>query len=600
MRKPLRRTLLAASALVLAAAMPAHAQFQDAIGKAPPVPADVIYTNGHVLTPQGWREAIAVADATILRTGTEAELAEHRNASTRTVDLGGRTVLPGLIDMHVHAVDAGLQAAGCIFPQGAAMATAIAKVRQCAAQAAPGAWIQGGQWDSTSLGKIAPSAKLLDAVAPNNPVVLHDISLHSVWVNSAALKLAGITSTTPNPAGGVIERDAKGNPTGVLRETAAIALLNKVPAPTQEQRVAALESATRQMLAQGITSYEEALMATANARVYAALADRGGLVPYVRTCMWDNDQDLIAQRNLYARPRLDLGCVKMILDGVPTDAHTAAMIEPYADADHRLGPDRQKGTLIIDPQDITAKIVRYDAAGLTVKLHAAGDASVRAALDGIAAARQKNGIYGPHHEIAHANFIAPRDVARAAQLGATYEFSPYLWFPSPPVRDVVRSVGAARMERFTPVRDALEAGARVVLGSDWPVIPSMSPWVAIETLVTRQAPGGSPEVLSPGQRISVGQAVTMLTSSAASQLGIGHRVGSIEPGKQADFIVIDRDIFAVSPTTIHQTRVLRTVVAGKDVYATQWGGGWHVVPASVTLPRRSVPSHQGTPLPLLR
>ncbi|NLR70442.1 amidohydrolase family protein [Novosphingobium sp. ERN07] len=567
MRKPLRLTLLATSLLTIAA--PSTAQFKDAVGNQPPVPADVIYVHGHVSTPAGWQEAIAVSGSTIVGTGSKADLAKHRTATTKVIDLEGRTVLPGLIDMHVHAVDAGLQANNCIFPQGAAMATAIATVKACAAKARPGAWIEGGQWDGSSLGKAKPTAKLLDAVAPANPVVLHDISLHSVWVNSAALKQAGITRDTPNPAGGVIERDAKGNPTGVLRETAAIALLNKVPAPSEEERIAALDRATHAMLAQGITAYEEALMASANAKIYAALADRGRLVQYVRTCMWDNDQDLIAQRQIYARPRLDLGCVKMILDGVPTDAHTAAMLEPYADADHALGPERQKGSLIIDAPSIIAKITRYDAVGLTVKLHAAGDASVRAALDGIAAARKANGGYGPHHEIAHANFIAPEDVARAAQLGATYEFSPYLWFPSPPVRDVVTTVGPKRMERFTPVRDAQDAGARVVMGSDWPVIPSMSPWVAIETLVTRQAPGGSAEVLSPSQRVSVADAVTMLTTNAARQLGIGHITGSIEPGKQADFIVIDRDIFAVAPTQIHQTRVLRTVVGGKDVYSAQ-------------------------------
>ncbi|MBF9149612.1 amidohydrolase [Novosphingobium jiangmenense] len=567
MNRSLRFTLLASA--LLAMAVPSSAQFMDAVGSQPPVPADVIYVNGHVSTPGGWQQAIAVAGNAIVGTGSDADVAKHRTAQTKVIDLEGRTVLPGLIDMHVHAVDAGLQAANCRFPQGAPMATAIATVKACAAKAKPGAWIEGGQWDGSSLGKAKPTAKLLDAVAPANPVVLHDISLHSVWVNSAALKAAGITRDTPNPAGGVIERDAKGNPTGVLRETAAIALLNKVPAPSEEERIAALDRATHDMLAQGITAYEEALMASANARVYAALADQGRLVQYVRTCMWDNDQDLIARRQVYARPRLDLGCVKMILDGVPTDAHTAAMLEPYADADHTLGPDRQKGSLIIDAPSIITKITRYDAAGLTVKLHAAGDASVRAALDGIAAARRSNGPDGPHHEIAHANFIAAEDVARAAQLGATYEFSPYLWFPSPPVRDVIRSVGAKRMERFTPVRDALSAGARVVMGSDWPVIPSMSPWVAIETLVTRQAPGGSADVLSPGQRVSVGDAVTMLTSSAAKQLGIWHRTGSIEAGKEADFIVIDRDIFAVPPAQIHQTRVLRTIVGGKEVYSAQ-------------------------------
>lgn len=551
-------------------AMPAVAQFQDAVGQAAPLPADTLYVHGHIATPGGWHEAMAVSGKTIVATGSEADLAKHRTAQTRVIDLEGKTVLPGMIDMHVHAVDAGLREASCAFPQGASMTTVIAAVKACAAQAKPGEWIEGGQWDASSLGKMPPDRKLLDAVSGDVPVVLHDISLHSVWANTAALKAAGITRDTPNPAGGgIIEKDRKGEPTGILRETAAIAMLNKVPPPSDETRVAALRRATQMMLAQGITAYEEALMATPNARAYAALADRGELIQHVRTCMWDNDQTLIAQRNLYARPGLEISCVKMILDGVPTDAHTAAMLEPYADADPQGEPAKIKGELMASPDVIAAKLTRYDAAGLVVKLHVAGDASARAALDAIAAARKANGPYGKHHELAHANFITPEDIARATSLGATYEFSPYLWFPSPPVRDVIRSIGAKRMERFTPVRDALAAGTHVVLGSDWPVVPSMSPWVAIETLVTRQAPGGSGDELSPGQKISVAEAVTMLTTNAAKQLGIGDRVGTLEAGKQADFIVLDRDIFTVPAITIHQTKVLRTVIAGKQVYSAQ-------------------------------
>jgi predicted amidohydrolase YtcJ len=387
-----------------------------------------------------------------------------------------------------------------------------------------------------------------------------------VWANSAALKAAGITRATPNPAGGVIERDGKREPTGVLRENAAIALLNTVPAPSEDDRVEALRTASKAMLAQGITAYEEALLATTNARVYARLADAGGLAQHVRACMWDRDQALIAQRHLYARPGLEMGCVKMILDGVPTDSHTAAMLEPYADAAAFGDAARAKGSLLYAPGEIDAKVARYDAAGLVVKLHAAGDGSVSAALDAVAAARKANGPYGPHHEIAHANFVTPADIQRAHALTATFEFSPYIWFPSPPVRDVIRSVGPERMARFTPVRDAIDAGDRVVLGSDWPVVPSMSPWLAIETLVTREAPGGGGETLAPGQKVSVAEALRLMTANAARQIGLGDRVGTIEAGRQADLVVIDRDIFAIDPHQIHATRVLRTIIAGKEAY----------------------------------
>ncbi|WDF75014.1 amidohydrolase [Novosphingobium sp. KACC 22771] len=562
------RLIACAMAALLATTMatPALAQFQDAITPPTPAPAETIYINGRIATPDGWQTAVAIGKGTILAIGNEAQMNAHRTGATRMVDLGGKTVLPGLIDMHVHAVDAGLHARECGFAQGSAATTVVAAVKTCVAQAKPGAWVVGGQWDASSLGKVAPHRRILDAVAPHVPVVLHDISLHSVWVNSAALAAAGIDRNTQNPAGGVIERDSKGEPTGVLRENAAIMLLNKVPPPGDGDRVEALRLATQAMLAQGITAYEEALMATANARAYAALSDAGGLAQHVRTCMWDSDQGLIAQRHLYARPGLDVSCVKMILDGVPTDSHTAAMHDPYADAAAFGDASRARGSLIIAPEAIAQHLARYDAAGLTVKLHAAGDASVHAALDAIAAARKANGTYGPHHEIAHGNFVLPEDIGRARDLGATFEFSPYIWFPSPPVQDLYRTVGPQRMARFTPVREALDAGARVVIGSDWPVVPSMSPWVAIETLVTRETPGGGATALAPSQKVSVADALRMMTVSAAMQLGIGDRVGTLEPGRQADLIVIDRDIFAIPPREIHATRVLRTVIAGKEVY----------------------------------
>jgi len=555
-----------AALLATTMATPAMAQFQDAITPAAPAPAETIYINGHIATPDGWRTALALGKGTILAIGNEAQMSAHRTAATRVVDLGGKTVLPGLIDMHVHAVDAGLHARECAFPQGSAAPAVVAAVKACVEAAKPGAWVVGGQWDASSLGKVAPHRRILDAIAPKVPVVLHDISLHSVWANSAALAAADIDRKTPNPAGGVIERDSKGEPTGILRENAAILLLNKVPSPSDEDRVAALRQATQAMLAQGITAYEEALMATANARAYAALADTGGLAQHVRTCMWDSDQGLITQRHLYARPGLDVSCIKMILDGVPTESHTAAMHDPYADAAAFGDASRAKGSLIIAPEAIKQRLTRYDAAGLTVKLHAAGDASVHAALDAITAARKANGAYGPHHEIAHGNFILPADIGRARDLRATFEFSPYIWFPSPPVQDLYHTVGAERMARFTPVREALDAGARVVIGSDWPVVPSMSPWVAIETLVTRETPGGGATSLAPSQKVSVAEALRMMTVSAAMQLGVGDKVGTLEPGRQADFIVIDRDIFAIPPREIHATKVLLTVIAGKEAY----------------------------------
>jgi hypothetical protein len=198
-------------------------------------------------------------------------------------------------------------------------------------------------------------------------------------------------------------------------------------------------------------------------------------------------------------------------------------------------------------------------------MHAAGDAAVRAGLDAIAAARKANGFGGQPHEISHASFVQPDDVVRARNIGATFEFSPYIWFPNPIIPDIQKAIGSERMQRFTPVKDLLDAGAHVVVGSDWSVVPSVSPWLAIETLVTRQPPGGGDE-LAPSQKIYVAQALELFTANAARQMHNRTQVGTLEPGMLADFIVLDRNPFQIPVTQIHQTVVKMSVVGGEVAY----------------------------------
>lgn len=562
MRKSIILALLAGSTPMA----PAVAQTAGAAAEAPPVAADTMYVNGRVYTPDGWQDGLAISGGTIVALGRTDDMAAFRSPSTKVVDLGGATVLPGLIDMHVHAISAGLDAKNCMFPNGSKPAEILETVKLCVSKTTPGTWIVGGQWVGDLFGKAGPHRAMLDKVAPNNPVLLRDFSLHSAWVNSAALKSVGITRDTPNPKGGIIERDRSGNPTGVLREHAAMQLLDKIPQADTDTMVDALRYTTKTLLSLGIVAYEDALLTSPGAKAYAALADKGELYQHVRTCMWEPDQALILTRNLYSRPGLDMSCVKMMLDGVPTDAHTAAMHDDYADAASLSDPARRKGSLLVAPAELQTKIVRYDAKGLTVKMHATGDAAVHAALDAIAAARTANGIAGMRHEVTHANFVLPADFARAKAIGATFEFSPYVWFPNPVIKDVIKAVGATRMEHFSPVKSAIDAGLPVTLGSDWPVVPSADPWLAIETLVTRQAPGGVGEPVSPKERISVAEAVNIFTREGARQLGVDNKTGSLERGKSADFIVIDQNIFEIPAVNIHKTKVKYTIIAGKEVF----------------------------------
>jgi hypothetical protein len=500
-------------------------------------------------------------------------------AATQVIDLQGATVMPGLHDLHVHPMGAGLAQFQCNFPQGSGREAMLAAVADCAANREEGEWISGGQWDAASFGAMPMHRSVLDEVAPNNPVSLVDISGHSIWVNSRALDLAGITNNTLNPPGGVIEKNAAGDITGVLRESAA-GLVRGIIAPESPARIKeALYRSTQLMLSYGITSYTDAGVSGAALAAYAELADEGRLPQRINTCMmWRGAAfggsdgggmpEYVAQRNLYARERLAPDCIKIALDGVPTDGHTAAMVDPYVDVEDS-GGSRDRGILMVPAAELADLVTRWDAMGFQVKMHAAGDAAVRAGLDAIEAARTANGFSGRLHDVAHNSFVTMDDIRRARGIGATFEMSPYIWYPNPIIPDIVKAVGEERMRRWIPVKDAIDAGALVVPGSDWPVVPGVNPWVGIETLVTRQAPGGIGAVLGEAEKISLEQAVAMFTVNAARHLGNRHRTGAIETGMLADLVVIDRNIFSIPVTDIHNTRVMMTFIEGELVYEAE-------------------------------
>src|SRR6185437_10506989 len=477
--------------------------------------------------------------------------------------------------MHVHPLYGGYQALECNFPQGSPLPVVLDAVKKCAAAKQKGEWIVGGQWDVTSLGRM-PDRALLDQVVPDNPVQLSDISGHSAWVNTKALQVAGIelSAATRNPVGGIFERDAAGIPTGVLRETAADKIRNSIPVKTPVENAKALDVALKKMLSLGITSLTDAAMEEREMAAYARLADEGLLKQRVKGCMvWRavsdsgvavGDPDYIAKRNLYTRERFAPDCVKMFLDGVPTDSHTAALLQPYEGA--KSGDPRAKGLLQIPPAVLNAAVTRFDAAGLTMKFHAAGDAAVREGLDAIAAARKANGFSGQLHEVAHNSLVDMSDIRRARSIGATFEMSPYIWFPTPLVPDNAKSVGPERMKRWTPVKDAIDAGGLVVVGSDWPVVPDVSPWVAIETLVTRQVPGGGGEIIGAQERITLKQAIGLYTVNGAREMRARDEEGALEPGLLADFIVLDRNPLKIPVTQVHETKVTLAVINGEVVY----------------------------------
>jgi predicted amidohydrolase YtcJ len=546
------------------------------VAAAPADKADLILKSGEILVPDGWVQALAVKRGVILAMGSDTEIATYQGASTQVIDLAGAPVVPGLHDMHIHPTGAGEWQNRCMFPQGSSAKVVQDTVKTCVAKRGKGVWITGGSWDTASFGKMVPHRKVLDAVSPDNPVILNDISGHSSLANSRALELAGITKDTPNPTGGIIERDAKGEPTGVLREAAGFAVSRFVPPSTQEETITALKWSLDQMLTFGITSFTDAGTDPAINVAYATLADRGQLKQRVRGCiMWSPARlgpdgkptpNPILKLNLYARERFKPDCIKLVLDGVPTSGHTAAMVEPYDESLNDKDDVRAKGLLMIPPKLLNDAVVDFDKRGWTVKFHAAGDAAVRAGIDAIEAARKANGYSGLHHDVGHNSFIQKSDLDRAAKLGVTFEMSPYIWYQNPIIPDIAKAIGPRRMEHWTPIKGAIDSGALVVPGSDWPVVPSLNPWVAIETAVTRKAPGGIGEELGGAEKVTLRQAFDLFTVNAAEQMGNRHLTGSIETGLLADLLILDRNIFKVPVTDIHNTKVRMTIINGEVVY----------------------------------
>jgi predicted amidohydrolase YtcJ len=569
----MKRANLAHAFLACALAIPA--------ARAATVPnqleAETILSNGQFDTPAGWAAAAAIKKGVIVAIGDAASVDKYKGPNTRVIDLEGAAVLPGLHDMHVHPMGAGLTELTCRFPQGSGPAVVQKAVEQCAAKHAKGEWITGGQWDAASFGATPPTREFLDRAAPNNPVVLTDISGHSAWANSQALRLAKITAATPNPPGGVIEKNAKGEPTGLLRESAAALVRGIVPPSTPEQNAHALKSSLDLMLSYGITSLTDAVVDGSILNAYATLADRGELKQRVKGCLvWGRampesadpkQPEYVELRNLYARERFSPNCIKIFLDGVPTDGHTAGMVEPYADA--RPDDPRAKGILMVPPTALNAALIDFDKKGFTVKMHAAGDAAVREGLDAIEAARKANGFSGLLHEVGHNSFVQMSDIRRARGIGATFEMSPYIWYPNPIIPDIAKAIGPERMKRWTPVKDAIDSGALVVPGSDWSVVPSVNPWIAIETLVTRQKPGGGGEILGAQERITLRQALDMFTVNSAREMKDRDQVGTLERGMLADLIVLDRNPLKIPITQVHDTKVKMTMINGEIVYGAK-------------------------------
>lgn len=545
-------------------------------------PAEALWRNAeiHTLDPERPRaQAMAIGAGRILAVGNDADVAALQGPATVVHDLRGRCVLPGLIDGHAHPLWGAIRDRFEVYVgYGAALPALLQAVQQRCATRPPGEWISGGPWQMGQREAMGASPRaLLDRYAPDHPVVLRDMTYHTAWANSAALRLAGVTRDTPDPAGGRIGRDAgTGEPDGLLYEKAQ-QFVRAFIAPSPAQLRQAVRLARDTLHALGITGCKDAGSSEAMLAAYADADAAGELQLHVAAHMigrgFDLDQPvpldtLIAWRERYRRPHVHTAFIKLFLDGVaPT--HTAAFFEPYANClACDTVPHNPDAQLLIEPAELQRELVALDRAGFTVKMHAVGDRAANAGLDAIAAARAANGASGLRHEIGHCSFVRASDHARFAVLGATAEVSPRLWFANPITPMQVVALGARRTDRCHQIRALLDAGAEVVYGSDWPAAAiDANPWIGLAGMVTRKHPLGLFEgAVGADQAITLEQALPLFTRNAARAMGLEHRTGMLRAGLSADFVVLEASIGEMSPRELASVRPLRTVFEGSTVF----------------------------------
>lgn len=542
---------------------------------------DLIVTNASVYTcdpAHEWAEAFAVADGKVVAVGNAAEIRALASETTEVLDAGGRMVMPGLCDVHTHLGYGGTQVAWeLILPPTDTLDEILAKVRQRAETLGPDEWIVGGNIGSTVLDTVSQGGYLaaLDEAGGGRPVLLRDDSMHNRWVNHRALQIMGVGEHSPDPEGGTYVRDAVGQLTGVLHEMASKvaedAALASIANPAERHRVS-FTTALRMVNSYGITAAQDAGTLEYALQTLADLDDSGELSAWIVASLPARPffeegtvgEELYALAGAYRRPHVRPDFVKLFLDGVPM-TRTSAMLEPYVCHGEHEDPDF-KGEPYWSRDDLVSTLERCFELGLNAKFHAAGNASVRLALDAVEAVRSTHGD-GPIFQIAHVVYVDPADVARFAQLGVVADASPYIWYPSVIQDSLANQIPKETLDRSWPLQELLDKGAVLAAGSDWPVVPVPNPWIGLQTLVTRANP--DPTVageLNASQRLSLDDAISAFTRNPAKAMGLGDVTGAIKPGLSADFVVLNHNLFDVQPDEIHTTEVQLTYFQGRNVF----------------------------------
>jgi predicted amidohydrolase YtcJ len=540
--------------------------------------ADTVYKNGFIYTADAFRmqaQAFAVRDGKYLKIGSNDDMKVLTGKDTRVVDLKGKMVMPSLVDTHIHAMRGALTALGLAFPVTSTVDDIKAAIKKFIAdkKLKKGDWVEGAKW---ALDYKKLTAKMLDEVSPDNPVFLHDWTNHLAWVNSAALKAAKITKDTPDPTAGVIDRDRTRNPTGTQHDKALGLITAVMPAPTPEVAEKQAVWIFSKLNKYGIGAIVTPQLDPLRIKTYRDLESKNKLTlriqgswdfntRYVTTTLEEQAKTFMTRDKRGENSELiNVDGVKVYMDGVPNDSEGGSpMIDSYATKPFF-------GTPSIDESTFSTWMMRFDKEGIKVMAHATGSLSVRHFLNAVEATRRANG-KGPRHHMAHSMLIYPSEVERFNFEKSNFvtEVSPYqLWVPDPAIRGWSKLIGHDRFDlTFSPLKSVIDAGAVVAYGSDWDNIPEPDPWFAMEGMITRQYPG-HPEYgqLNPDERIDIHTAIEIFTRNGAMTMEKEDETGTIEPGKSADFIVINQNILEIPVKKIHETKVLKTVLRGHTVY----------------------------------
>ncbi len=530
--------------------------------------ADLIITRGEVWTGDPGRptaEAVAVIGDRIAAIGSSEQIEAQRGPRTRVIEAGGRLVLPGFNDAHLHFIDGGMQLDNADLKGAAGLKEFVQRVMAEAERAARGEWVLGGGWDEKTWDPPAlPTREAIDPATRDNPVLIHRCDMHTALANSSALRLAGIKAATPDPVGGAIVRDERGEPTGILKDAAIRLVVSIIPPATPLRRQRAAKRALEHAASVGVTSIQHMNPTSADVALYEKLADRGDLTARIYAAPleyeWAAKAEAVDRREFGAHT-LRLGALKGFADGSLGSA-TAYFFEPYADI------PAARGLLTEEMQPRAAfleRLMRADAAGMQLCLHGIGDQAISLILDLYEEIVRAHGLRDRRLRIEHAQHVAPKDFERFSRLDVIASVQPYhaiddgCW--------AEQRLGRQRLKTSYPYRTFLSSGVKLALGTDWYVAP-LDPMLTLYAATTRATlDGRNPDGWIPEQKLTMAEAVSAYTMGSAYAEFQEREKGSITPGKLADMVILSDNIFRMDPAQVRNVKADITIVGGKTVYS---------------------------------